>query len=79
MITPQQNALTVDDLDIQYFIDDYDEDAKFNCQTLKEKTRALIKCDRQLQQFEEHNWNMASTRRRDSIFLKILKLWGTRK
>lgn len=79
MITPQQNAMVIDNLDIQYFIDGYDEAAKFNIQTLKEKTRALIECDRQLQQFEEHNWNMASTHRRDSIFLKVLKLWGTRK
>lgn len=79
MITPQQNAMVMDNLDIQYFINDYDEDAEFNLQTLKEKTRALIECDRQLQQFEEHNRNMASTHRRDSIFLKILKLRGTRK
>lgn len=79
MITPQQNAIAMDDLDIQYFITDYHDNPKFNLQTLEEKARALIKCDRQLQQFEEHNWNMASTRRRDSIHLKLLKLWGTKK
>lgn len=79
MITPLQNAEAMDELDIWYFINDYDEDAKFNIQTLKEKTKALIKCDRRLQQFEEHNWNMASTHRRNSIHLKILKMWGTKK
>lgn len=79
MITPAQNAMVMDDLDVQYFIHDYHDNAQINCQTLVEKTSALIRCDRKLQQFEQHNWNMASTRRRDSIFLKLLKLWGTRK
>ena len=79
MITPAQNAMVMDALDVQYFIHGYHDNAQINCQTLTEKTIALIKCDRQLQQFEQHNWNMASLHRRDSIFLKLLKLWGTRK
>lgn len=79
MITPQQNAKAVDDLDIQYFIHCYHDNPEINCQTLAEKTSALIRCDRQLQQFEQHNWDVASTYRRDSIFLKLLKLWGTKK
>ena len=79
MITPDQNAMVMDDLDVQYFIHGYDDNAQINCQTLAEKTNALIRCDRKLQQFEQHNWNMSSTHRRDSIHLKLLKLWGTRK
>lgn len=78
MITPEQNAVAMEDLDIQYFIHCYSDNPTINAQTLAEKTSALIKCDRQLQQFEQHNWDVASTHRRDSIFLKLLKLWGTK-
>lgn len=78
MITPKQNAVAMMDLDAAYFHKD------LNClpishSDLKYKTKALISCDRELAQYEQHNWNMASTWRRDSIFLKIKELWGTRK
>lgn len=79
MITPKQNAVVMDDLDIRYFVNRHSDDTENNCQTVAEQAAALIKCDRQLAQFEQHNWDMASTHRRDSIFLKIIKLWGTRK
>lgn len=79
MITPKQNAVAMDDLDCRYFVNGHSEDSRINCQTVAEQTIALIKCDKQLAQSEQHNWNMASAWRRDSIFLKIKKLWGTRK
>ena len=79
MITPQQNAAAMDDLDAWYFINGHDERRDVNCQTVAEQARALIKCDRQLAQFEQYNWDMASTHRRDAIWLKIMNLWGTRK
>ena len=76
MITPQQNAAAMDDLDTWYFINGHDERRDINCQTVEEQTRALIKCDRQLAQFEQHNRDMASAQRRDSIHLKVKSLWG---
>lgn len=79
MITPEQNAIVMDKLDVRYFINGYHNNHEINCQTLKEKTNALIKCDRQLHQFEQHNWDRKSTYRRYSIFLKLIKLWETKK
>lgn len=37
MITPDQNAMVMDDLDVQYFIHGYHDNAQINCQTLAEK------------------------------------------
>lgn len=78
MITPEQNAVAMDELDVQYFVRDLYINP-ISHSDLLHKTVALIKCDRQLNAFEEHNRKMASIQRRDSIFLKMVKLWGTRK
>lgn len=76
MITPQQNAAAMDVLDTWYFINDHDVRREYNCQTVAEQTIALIKCDRQLAQFEQHNRDKACAKRRDSIHQKIKTLWG---
>lgn len=79
MITPQQNEAAMDLLDSLYFDNWYSECEWMNTQTLKEKTQALIKCDRYLQRAEEDNITLASRARRVSIFNKMLALWGGRK
>lgn len=66
MITPQQNEAAMDLLDSLYFDNWYSECEWMNMQTLKEKTQALIKCDRYLLRAEEDNMTLASRARRSS-------------
>lgn len=79
MILPVDNEIAMNVLDTEYFYNHYSETEWMNTQTLKEKTRALIKCDRYLQRAEEDNIMLASRARRASIFNKMLALWGGRK
>ena len=79
MILPVDNEIATNVLDTEYFYNHYSETEWMNTQTLKEKTQALIKCDRYLQRAEEDNITLASRARRVSIFNKMLALWGGRK
>lgn len=78
MILPVDNEIAMNVLDTEYFYNHYSETEWMNTQTLKEKTRALIKCDRYLQRAEEDNMTLASRARRESILQKMITLWEKR-
>ena len=78
MILPVDNEIAMNVLDTEYFNNHYSETEWMNMQTLKEKTQALIKCDRYLLRTEEDNVALASRARRASILQKMITLWEKR-
>lgn len=79
MITAKQNAKAHDYLNNLYFDAGHDWRPEHNCQSLEEKTMALILTDRLFDGYEAANRMLASRARRASIFNKMVALWGGNK
>lgn len=79
MITAKQNERANNYLNNLYFDAGHDSRPEHNCQSLQEKTLALVLTDRLFDGYEAANRMLASRARRASIFNKMVALWGGRK